>query len=89
MFEPIHQLDVSDHKRTGFIDIYLPIAGHKAVQYWWNEDKELGGFWEPWETGMCAWRTAKEAYLDAKMWAEAEGIPYIHHPELEENSDET
>lgn len=83
-FIGITSSQVSDHKRTGFIDIYLPIAGHKAIQYWWNnEDKTLGGFWEPWETDICAFRTEKEAYASAKAWAEADNLPYIIYPELE------
>lgn len=61
-----------------FIDIYLPMAGHKAIQYWWNPE----GFWEPWETGMRGYATAKEAYREALMWAEAEELPYVEHPEL-------
>lgn len=76
-FIGIHKSQINEHECTGFIDIYLPIAGHKAIKYWWNdEDKTLGGFWEPWETDICAFRTAK-------AWAEADDLPYIVHPELE------
>lgn len=74
-YQIIQPNQVNDHKSTGFISIYKPIAGWKAIQYWWNPD--MGGFWEPYQTGMCAWNTQTEAELDAKLWAEAEEIPYM------------
>jgi hypothetical protein len=58
---------------ASFITVYKPIAGWKAVQYWWNPD--LGGFWEPWQTGFCAFATKEEAVEDATFWAEAEELP--------------
>lgn len=61
-------------KSTGFITVYKPIAGWKAVKYWWNP--EMGGFWEPWQTGDFAYATKEEAEEDAKIWAEAEDTPY-------------
>lgn len=66
-----------NHKdHPSFITVYKPIAGWKAVQYWWNDkDKELGGFWEPWQTGSFAYDTKEKAIIDATMWAEAEDIP--------------
>ena len=67
-----------DHK--SFITVYKPIAGWKAVQYWWNEDPELGGFWEPWQTGFCAFATKEEAIEDAKFWAECEELPFYLSP---------
>lgn len=61
-------------KSSGFITVYKPIAGWKAVQYWWNS--EAGGFWEPWQTGSFAFATKEEAEKDAKFWAEADDLPY-------------
>lgn len=61
-------------RATGFITVYKPIAGWKAVQYWWNPHH--GGFWEPWQTGDWAFDTKEKAILDAKFWAEFEDIPY-------------
>ena len=69
----ISQIDEST-KSTGFITTYKPIAGWKAVQYWWNPKK--GGFWEPWQTRDWAFNTKEQAELDAKIWANAEDIPY-------------
>ena len=57
-----------------FISVYKPIAGWKAIHYWWNP--EMGGFWEPWQTGMCAWETKEQAIEDAILWAEAEELPF-------------
>jgi hypothetical protein len=57
-----------------FITVYEPIAGWKAIHYWWNSAD--GGFWEPWQTGMFAFATKQEAIVDAKLWAEAEELPY-------------
>lgn len=65
-----------------FITTYQPIAGWKAIQYWWNDQDIPGqGFWEPWETGMCGWATEAEAIAEAQMWADNEGLPYISREE--------
>lgn len=69
----IHSL-TEETKNTGYISVYKPIAGWKAIQYWWNPDME--GFWEPWQTGDYAFATKEEAILDAKQWAEADSIPF-------------
>lgn len=77
-FKIITSSEIAQHKTTGFITVYKPIAGWKAIQYWWNPDEEgMEPFWEPWQTGICAWATKEEAELDAKLWAEAEEIPYL------------
>lgn len=61
-------------KSTGFITTYKPIAGWKAVQYWWNP--KHSGFWEPWETSYFAYATKEEAEEDAKHWAEEIEVPF-------------
>lgn len=57
---------------------YLTIAhglrGYYAVLMWWND--EDGGFWEPWQTGLCSYRTAAAAEGDAREWAQAEGLEF-------------
>lgn len=63
-----------DTKKTGYISVYKPIAGWKAIQYWWNPDME--GFWEPWQTGSFAFATKEEAIEDAKFWAMCDDIPF-------------
>lgn len=60
--------------RGMWISVYRPISGWKAICYWWNPD--MGGFWEPWQTGDSAWKTQLAAVIDAKTWAEADDLPY-------------
>jgi hypothetical protein len=63
---------------TAYVTVYCPIAGWKAVLMWLNnEEPDLGPFWEPWNTGFFAFATREEAVIDAKAWADAEGIPFI------------
>ena len=64
-------------RHEAFVTVYKPIAGWKAVLMTWNDtDEELGGFWEPWNTGMFAYATEAEAIEDAKQWAKAEEIEF-------------
>jgi hypothetical protein len=61
-----------------FISVYQPIAGWKAVEYWWNSDMaDIGGFWEPWETGFCSYASRDEAIVEATMWAKSENLPLV------------
>lgn len=62
------------HEKPNFITVYKSIGGWKAVMLWWNPD--MGGFWEPWETGLGGYETAAEAESEAKWWAEDEGLEY-------------
>lgn len=66
-------------KRVMFVTVYRPIAGWKAVMYWWNDTGDLGpgGYWEPWNTGLSAFATEEAAEHDAQVWAETEGVPYV------------
>ncbi len=59
---------------ANYITFYKSIGGWKAVQLWWNPD--MGGFWEPWETGVGAYATWQEAADEARTWAEDEGLEY-------------
>lgn len=65
--------------RTEFVTTYKPIAGWKAVLFWWNTeefDREFG-FWEPWDTSPFAFATEAEAIEYARWWAETEEIRYV------------
>lgn len=73
-FQIISQADIPNHKATGFISVYKPIAGWKAVQYWWNPD--MGGFWEPYQTSDFAFSEKEKAQIVAQHWAKSEDIPY-------------
>jgi hypothetical protein len=57
-----------------YITVYESMGGWKAVEMWWNP--EMGGFWEPWQTGICAYPTKEQAQVDAEDWAEAEELEY-------------
>jgi len=68
----------SDDLRTyrgKFVSVTEGMSGHFAVTYWWN--KEMGGFWEPWDTGIGRYRTEDEARVEAIAIADMEGIPYL------------
>lgn len=62
------------------IDITSGMSGYFAVHYWWNPK----GFHEPWDTGIGRYRTAKEAYQEAKEMAIELDLPLLKHPELED-----
>lgn len=62
-------------KPKNFITTYQSVGGWKAVQYWWNPD--MGGFWEPWDTGFGAYSTEEKAIEEAQSWAEAEELEYV------------
>ena len=55
-----------------YITVYLPIAGWKAVMYWWNPE----GFWEPWETSSFAFVSEQAAEDFGREWAEEESIEF-------------
>lgn len=57
-----------------FVTTYQSMGGWKAVLMWFNPD--MGGFWEPWQTGMGGYDTEENAILEAQEWAEAEGLEY-------------
>lgn len=80
-FRIIQTLSESE-KNTGYITVYKPIAGWKAIQMWWNKDDPNFQFWEPWQTNSWAYATKEEAIEDAKGWAEAEEIPYLESNEV-------
>lgn len=48
------------------------MRGWFAVLVHWNEE----GFYEPWNTGFSSYKTKAEAEVEAKQWAEDEGIEF-------------
>ena len=50
-------------------------SGHFAVLVWWNP--EMGGFWEPWDTGFGRYASLEDAVEEAKQWAEEERLPFV------------
>lgn len=66
-------------KETGYISVYKPIAGWKAIQYCWNH--EYGGFWEPYQTSDFAYATKEQAISNAKAWAKEIDLPFVEPKE--------
>ena len=64
--------EVSGESHEAYITVYYPIAGWKAVMYWWNPE----GFWEPWETSECAFPSEESAEEFGRAWAEEENIQF-------------
>jgi hypothetical protein len=62
------------------------MSGHFATLYAWSEDEELGGFYEPYETGFGRYATWQEAEVEAARWAEEMEIE--HHPLTQADVDE-
>lgn len=63
-------------KHPPYITISQGMAGWFAVMLAWNPD--MGGFYEPWETGVGRYDTPESAAHEGVEWAEAEGVEYRH-----------
>ncbi len=67
------------NSREPYVTITQGMRGVFAVHMWWNAKD--GGFWEPMQTGASTFRANRDgralANVDAKRWAEAEGIAYV------------
>lgn len=70
--------ETSQHERR--VTITRGIRGYFAVLLCWNTDH--GGFWEPGQSGVGSYVTAKEAEPEAKSWAQSEGATYAPPAEL-------
>jgi hypothetical protein len=57
-----------------FITVTQGMSGYFAVLMWWNP--ELGGFWEPWQTGCGRYASREQAVAEAKSWARDEELEY-------------
>ena len=65
----------TDDKRP-FITVYKSCAGWKSQMVVWNDDEEIGGFWEPFQVSHFGYLTREEAIVDGKSWAEAEELEF-------------
>ncbi len=63
-------------EQKNYITVFESSGGWKAVHVWWNDDPDIGGFWEPYQTGFGLYKTRDEAVLEAKSWAEEEEIDF-------------
>ena len=53
-------------------------SGWAAVCFWLNDEDYPGeSFPEPYVTGEGRYATRTEAERDARVWADAEGIPFV------------
>ena len=60
-----------------FVSVTEGMSGFFAVHYWLNtEEKDIGPFWEPYDTGWGRYATRDEAEAEAKTWAEELGYEY-------------
>lgn len=59
-----------------FIAVAHGLSGWFAVMYWWNPE-ELGGFWEPYETGEGRYATKEEAVREGLEWAECTELEFV------------
>lgn len=65
----------ADAAHATHITITQGMSGYFAVMVWWNPD--MGGFWEPYDTGTGRYSTAADAEPEAMQWARDEGIKYV------------
>lgn len=58
-----------------FITVTHGLSGWFATMYWWNP--EMGGFWEPYETGEGRYATKKEAIAEGIAWADELELEFV------------
>jgi hypothetical protein len=57
-----------------YITVTSGMSGYFAVMVWWNP--EMGGFEEPWDTGIGRYHDSKQAIQEAKAWAKDQDIDF-------------
>lgn len=72
-------VDDKSADRANHVTITKGLRGYFVVLVWWCPDH--GGFWEPLQSGVGSYETAKEAEPEARAWASDEGVEY--HPPKE------
>lgn len=65
---------MTEKRKYPYITTTYGGSGYFAVMIWWNPD--LGGFEEPYQTGIGRYRIDAEAVKEAKDWAKAEELEY-------------
>ena len=64
-------IDGQQKKPTYWVETTQGMRGYFAVMLW-----DGMGFAEPWDSGIGSYATASEAAVEAREWAEAEGIEF-------------
>jgi hypothetical protein len=59
-----------------FITVTEGMSGFFAVHMWLNQEEDCGDFWEPYDSGIGRYATREEAEVEARQWAEMEGMEY-------------
>lgn len=59
-----------------FITVTEGMSGFFAVHMWYNTEDFEYGFWEPYDTGIGRYANRELAVIEAKEWAEMEGLEY-------------
>jgi len=65
---------IHQQKHKPYVTVTEGGAGFFATLVWWNPD--MGGFYEPYETGVGRYRSEREAIPEALEWADAEGVEF-------------
>lgn len=65
----------AEGSHENFISVTHGGSGWFAVMYWWNP--EMGGFWEPYNTGVGRYANKEEAIREGIEWAEAEELEFV------------
>lgn len=63
-----------------YISVTSGMSGYFAVMIWWNP--EMGGFEEPWDTGILRTRRSDMVVQEAKQWAKEEDIDFRYAGEV-------
>ncbi len=61
--------------RKAYITVMHGLRGYFACYVWWNPD--MGGFYEPYQTGIGSYDSRKKAEQEAKSWADDEELEYV------------
>jgi hypothetical protein len=64
-----------DPAHEPYITVTQGMSGYFAVLLWWNPD--MGGFYEPWDTGIGRYGSREEAAVEGRQWAEAEELRFL------------
>jgi len=68
---------MAKESHESYVTVYKSVEGWKAVMVCWNDDEpELGGFWEPYQTGIGSYETREQATKEAKVWAREECLEF-------------
>lgn len=64
---------MADREHPSYVSVTSGMRGFFAVLLTWDAE---GRFYEPWNTGIGSYESSEEAAVEARQWAEAEGLEY-------------